>query len=116
MNYSKGKRYIYAFVRKTWWNGGAFFFGFGKEDGKLFDGGHGDVAPVVAGKERLWIYKFSDSYTQDLFISPCPSGRGRKVPRPSLRWWLASCVVAVIGMLQVLFSYILLRSITVLLE
>ena len=50
---TRGRRYVYAFVRETWWDSGAFFFGFGEEDGEFFDGGHGDVASVVAGEEGL---------------------------------------------------------------
>ena len=46
-------RYIYAFVRETGRDGGAFFFGFGEEDGEFLDGGHGDVASVVAGEQSL---------------------------------------------------------------
>ena len=46
-------RYIYAFVRETGRDGGAFFFGFGEEDGEFLDGGHGDVTPVVAGEQSL---------------------------------------------------------------
>lgn len=41
--------YVYALVRETGRDGRAFFFGFGEEDGELLDGGHGDVAAVVAG-------------------------------------------------------------------
>ena len=43
------RRYIYAFIRETGWDGGTFFFGFGEEDREFFDRGHGDVATVVAG-------------------------------------------------------------------
>lgn len=48
-----GKKYVDAFVGETGWHGGAFFFGFGEEDGEFLDGGHGDVAAVVAGEEGL---------------------------------------------------------------
>ena len=48
--------YVYAFVRETWWNGGAFFFGFGEEDGEFLNGGHGNVTAVVAGEEGLQCY------------------------------------------------------------
>lgn len=41
--------YIYALVRETRRDGGALFFGFGEEDRELFDGGHGDIASVIAG-------------------------------------------------------------------
>ena len=47
------RHYIYAFVRETRWDGGAFFFGFGEEDGEFLDGGHGNIASVVAGEEGL---------------------------------------------------------------
>lgn len=47
------ERYVDAFVGETGWHGGAFFFGFGEEDGEFLDGGHGDVAAVVAGEEGL---------------------------------------------------------------
>ncbi len=49
----EGERYVNAFVGETGWHGGAFFFGFGEEDGEFLDGGHGDVAAVVAGEEGL---------------------------------------------------------------
>ncbi len=45
--------YVYAFVGETGRDGGALFFGFGKEDGEFLDGGHGYVAAVVAGEEGL---------------------------------------------------------------
>ena len=45
--------YVYALVRETGWDGGALLFGFGEEDGKFLDGGHGDIPTVVAGKESL---------------------------------------------------------------
>jgi hypothetical protein len=41
--------YIDSFVGETRRDGGAFFFGFAKEDGELLDGGHGNVSTVVAG-------------------------------------------------------------------
>ena len=34
-------------------NGGGFFFGFGEQDGELFNGGHGDVSSVVASEQGL---------------------------------------------------------------
>ena len=49
----RGRRYVYAFVREAGWDCRAFFFGFGEEDGEFFDGGHGNVASVVAGEEGL---------------------------------------------------------------
>ncbi len=48
-----GETYVYAFVGETRRDGGALFFGFGEEHGELLDGGHGDVAAVVAGEEGL---------------------------------------------------------------
>ena len=47
--------YVYAFVGETGRDGGALFFGFGEEDGEFLDGRHGDVAPVVAGEECLYL-------------------------------------------------------------
>ena len=37
LDHGKGSAYVDAFVGETWWHGGAFFFGFAKEDGELFD-------------------------------------------------------------------------------
>lgn len=45
--------YIYAFVGEAGRDGRGFFFGFREEYGEFFDGGHGDVAAVVAGEEGL---------------------------------------------------------------
>jgi hypothetical protein len=41
--------YIDSFVGETRSDGGAFFFGFAKEDGEFLDCGHGNVSTVVAG-------------------------------------------------------------------
>lgn len=49
----EGVAYVYAFIGETGRNGGGFFFGFGEEDGEFFNGGHGDVAAVIAGEEGL---------------------------------------------------------------
>ncbi len=44
---------VYAFVGEAGWDGRGLVFGFAEEDGEFLDGGHGDVAAVVAGEERL---------------------------------------------------------------
>lgn len=38
---------------EAWWHGRRVFFGFGEEDGELFDGGHGEITSIVAGEEGL---------------------------------------------------------------
>jgi hypothetical protein len=45
--------YVDALAGEAWRHGRGFLFGFGQEDGELFDGGHGDVTPVVTGKKGL---------------------------------------------------------------
>ena len=45
--------YIDPFIREAGRDSGAFFFCFRQEDGKLVDGGHGNVAAVVAGQKGL---------------------------------------------------------------
>jgi hypothetical protein len=42
-----------ARIGEAGWDGGGFVFGFGEENGELFDRRHGDVAAIVAGQESL---------------------------------------------------------------
>ena len=42
---------VYPFGREAGGYGGGFFFCVGEEGGEVFDGGHGDVAAVVAREE-----------------------------------------------------------------
>lgn len=44
-----------ALVRETGRYGGRLFFGFVEEDGELFDGGHGNITPVVSSKQGLYM-------------------------------------------------------------
>ena len=45
--------YIDAFVREAWGHGGAFLFCLGKEDRKLVDSRHRNIATIVAGEKGL---------------------------------------------------------------
>lgn len=45
--------YVDTLVGEARRYGGRVFFGFGKEDGELFDGGHGNVTSVVSGEKGL---------------------------------------------------------------
>lgn len=100
---SKGPRksYVDSFVGKAWRNSRGLFLGFGEEDGEVFDGGHGDVAPIVSGEEGLATTRQSASrlpvYTKKAsrVQVPCPLDLGRRARTPWLegvgrergRWW-----------------------------
>lgn len=60
---------IYAFVGEAWWDGGAFFFGFGEEDREFLDGGHGYVAAIVAREEGLSMKLVSFCSISSLFLA-----------------------------------------------
>ena len=53
-----------AFVRETWRYGRGLFFGFTEEDGELLDGGHGDIAPIISGKQGLHMSAVSKASRQ----------------------------------------------------
>jgi hypothetical protein len=93
--------HVDTLVGEAWWHGGRVFFGFGEEDGELFDGGHGNVTSVVTGEKGLrresqisltrFMVRFDDQRrcTAALAVTrrnaPCPSGPERRVLTP----WLA---------------------------
>ena len=52
-NGTRGGTCVDAFVGETWRYGRGFFFGFTEEDRELLDGGHGNIAPIISGKQGL---------------------------------------------------------------
>ena len=48
-----GGSYVDTLVREAGRHRRGFFFGFAEEDGEHFDGGHGDVSPVITRQEGL---------------------------------------------------------------
>lgn len=48
-----GETNVDALIGEAGRDSRAFFFGFGEEDWELFDGGHGDIASVIASKKGL---------------------------------------------------------------
>lgn len=54
-----GSTHVDPLVREAGWHGGALFLGFAQQNGKLLDRGHGEVASVVSGKERLLLHSTS---------------------------------------------------------
>ena len=51
--YREAGAYVDSFGREAWWNRRGLFFGVVEEDWEVFDGRHGEVSTVVAGKEGL---------------------------------------------------------------